>query len=345
MNNLKSISKGGNDMQELIKIENKPAVLTINFNELKTRLASELERYDVVVTEDTVADAKKLATELNQTARFIDDRRKQEVAAVSEPIRKFDDQMKELVSMCKDGRQKLLDQIKVYEDETREKARQLIVAFTDEQWDALGVEKEFRNVRIDDLVMLTAVTKAGNLAAKTSNEITARVQANRALQDRTHMRLLKLENISYEQGLSAPLTRDHVAGFLFAEDDVYDAEIHRIIEAEKKREEIAQQRMRERMEREEQQLKDREERAPEQKPIDYPPVEEELRIVEDAPDNENTEPEDGKVAVTITATFSLIVDQGVSLDAVAMAFRKRMKDDGYTTLTGVEVRGNPVMAA
>ena len=84
------------------------------------------ERTEVrfVVTADTLPDAKKLGTELNQMAKHIDDRRKAEVPNVSAPIRQFDAQMKELVTMCKSGRQKLLSQIQRFEDETRHRRRQ-----------------------------------------------------------------------------------------------------------------------------------------------------------------------------------------------------------------------------
>lgn len=338
-------------MQELIKIENKPAILTINFDELKTRLATELERYDVVVTEDTVADAKKLATELNQTAKFIDDRRKQEVAAVSEPIRKFDEQMKELVSMCKDGRQKILEQVKTFEDETREKAYELLTGFLRYQWDEMGVDKEFRRAKIDDLVMLTAVTKTGNLAARASNEVKSRVQADRALQDRTTMRLVKLENISYQAGLSAPLTRDHVAGFLFADDEKYDAEIARIIDAEKKREELAQQRMREKWEREEQQRQEREraqkemaERAQAQSQEQDDPVSVETTVEEQPEEQEHHNGDQPQHRhLMIVATFDVgLVPASLTDERLIKSFRERIEADGYSTLSHVVVRSKAI---
>src|SRR5690625_528 len=110
-----------------LTIDSAPAKLALNFEEVKKRLAAELSRYDgVVVTQETLADAKKLATELNQTAKAIDDRRKEEVAAVSEPIKQFDAQMRELVEMCKDGRAQLLDQVKVFEDEVRKQVHALL---------------------------------------------------------------------------------------------------------------------------------------------------------------------------------------------------------------------------
>lgn len=237
-------------MQELIKIESVPATLAINFDELRAHLSKELERYDVLVTEETLPGAKKLATELNQTAKTIDEKRKEAVAAVSEPIRKFDDQMKSLVTMCKEGRQKLLDQIQTFEDETRERARLLLAEYRDEMWEKHSVRPEFRKAEFADLVMLTAVTKGGNLASKHANDLESRVLADKSLQDRTGRRLLELENASFRAGLSAPLTRDHVAGFLMADDSEYSAELDRILQAEVRREEEAQRRMREKLERE-----------------------------------------------------------------------------------------------
>lgn len=245
-------------MQELIKIDSAPAKLGANFDEVKARLKSELSKYDVLVTVETLPDAKKLATELNQTAKAIDDRRKQEVAAVSAPIKAFDDQMKELVTMCKDGRQKLTDQIQRYEDETREKVRALLAELRSELWSLHGVEQEFQSAKFDDLVILTSITKAGNLAAKASSELESRVLADKSLQDRTRMRLLELENASYKAGLSAPLTRDHVAGFLMTDEITYTTELGRIFAAEILREKEAQRRMREKLEREQQEKAERE---------------------------------------------------------------------------------------
>src|SRR5690625_6971706 len=135
-----------------LTIDSAPAKLALNFEEVKKRLAAELAKYEgVVVTRDTVADAKKLATELNQTAKAIDDRRKEEVAAVSEPIKQFDAQMHELVEMCKDGRAQLLDQVKVYVDEQREQVHTLLTEYLNGQWDDQEVEQEFRRATIDDL--------------------------------------------------------------------------------------------------------------------------------------------------------------------------------------------------
>lgn len=335
-------------MEEIIRIESVPARLGANFAEVRDRLATELERYDVLVTVETLPGAKKLATELNQMAKSIDDRRKEAVAAVSEPIREFDDQMKDLVTMCKDGRQKLLEQIKHYEDETREKARELLSEALEQAWFEKGVDPEFRKATIDGLVMLTAITKTGALTAKSLDAIRQRVNDDRSLQDRTNMRLLELENASYKAGLSAPLTRDHVAGFLMADDTTYQAELKRIIDAEILREQEAQRRMREKLEREQEAMMNAGMRSHEGMSNAGMQISEGMANSEeakrwnsqgDAPQLEteaDTAP--GKVRVIVTATFAPEVPATASDDAIMAALTHTMEAAGIKTLTNITVR-------
>lgn len=331
---------------ELLKIDSAPARIGANFQEVQERLAAELEKYDVVVTADTLPDAKKLGTELNQLAKHIDDRRKAEVANVSAPIRQFDAQMKELVVMCKDGRQKLLSQIQRFEDETREKARVLLLEECQRQWDGASVEAEFRRAGIDDLVMVSALTKGGNLTAKAVREVESRVTDDKALQDRTHARLAQLESTSEWAGLSAPLTRDHVAGFLFADDTTYQAELKRIIDAEILREQEAQRRMRERIEQER-----REAAAPREtpaEPLKEPSFNEpgatgpgqyhnQQESASEPPHREPVEPEPGKVRITVRATFHPEVPEGASNDQIKAALMRSMEKAGIRTLAGIEI--------
>lgn len=346
---------------DIIKIDSAPARLGANFAEVRERLAAELAKYEILVTEETVGDAKKLATELNATAKTIDDRRKAEVAKVSEPIRQFDEQMKSLVTMCKDGREKILVQVKDFEDKTRALAEKLLREKRDALWDASGVDAEFRKAQYADLVMITAVTKAGNLSAKALNDLTQRVNADKALQDRTAMRLLALENASYKAGLSAPLTRDHVAGFLFADDAAYAAELDRIMKAELVREEEAQRRMRERLEREQREAADRrrqaeeaeqrrrdaekpavaEQEKPEEEPLQDEP--EQQVVAEEETANKQTEkadqvdPAPGRVRVTVVATFSTEVPPNATDAAIKNALTLSLQRAGITTLQGIQI--------
>lgn len=232
---------------ELVIAGAAPAEISVNYEDVKANLEFELKKYDVVVTQDTVADAKKLATELNKNATEFNRFRKEAVERVSGPIRTFEDQMKSLSSMCKEGRQKLLDQIAVFEKETLDKAKSKMLEQLDSEWDHFNVSEEFRTASTDGLVKLTSVTAKGNLTAKVTNEIRSRVMADKSLEDQTQMRLLKLENQSYKAGLAAPLTRSHVEAFLFSDEDTYQKNLDAMLDSEKQRQSVAEEAYQQRM--------------------------------------------------------------------------------------------------
>lgn len=237
-------------MTELVTLTAQQPVINLNFNEAKARLEQELSRYNVVVTADTVADAKKMATELNARAKSIDDLRKARIAEISAPIKSADGQMKELVQMCRDGRSLITDQVKRFEDQTRATAQELLAAERTRQWDNKSVESEFRRAEFDDLIMLTAVTKTGKLASRARSELDQRTSDDARAQARVRMRLLELENNSFRAGLSAPLERQHVDHFLHAVDDVYARKLQALLDTEVERQRAAEKAMRERIERE-----------------------------------------------------------------------------------------------
>lgn len=341
-------------MLELMKVEAVPAKLALNFDELRGALSKELAKYEIVVTQDTVAGAKKLAVELNKTAKTIDDRRKDEVAKASEPVRQFDTQMKDLVGLCKDGRQKILDQVQKFEDETREKARELLEAECARLWEVHGVRDEFRRAEYDDLILLTSVTAKGALAAKAREGIGSRVIADKMLQDRTERRLLELENASHRAGLSAPLTRGHVEHFLFTEDDAYTAHLNHVLDVEVARQEKAEQAMRERIEREqrqkeeaERQERERRERIEATKKL-YEPTEPEVegrpqRGQPVPPPKAETEaqrepkPEAVGGPCLITCSFRVDVPDGTPDAVVEAQLRKMLAKAGFTTLESVTI--------
>lgn len=336
-------------MKELIHIENKPALLSVNFQELREHLASELERYDVLVTAETLADAKKLATELNATKKVISDARKDEVAKASKPVRDFEDQMKELVKMVEDGRQRILSQVARFEDETREIARDLLDAERKAMWEKHGIDPEFHRAEFDDLILLTSVTKGKKLAAGARNKLETRVIADRQLQDRTRMRLMELENRSYRAGLTTPLTRDHVGTFLFAEDQKYESELERIIAAEVQRQEQAETRMREQIAKEQERQQQATQQGAEAQPAP-PPVEDPVPPAQDpAPESEpEKQPEQpyrpaagapgaGRDDVEVHCTFRTSVHHSVPDAAIEKEMRRVLEAAGITSLATITV--------
>lgn len=233
---------------DMVVINTTPAAIAFNFEETKAWLEQELEQYNLVVTADTLANCKKLATELNKLATSIGKRRREAVESVSGPIKLFEEQAKTLEQMCKDGRQKLMDQARVFEDETRAKAKAELEKVRAEMWREQGIDDEFRRAQIDDLVNLSTLTKTGKLSAKPKQELTIRVNADRNLQQQTQIRLHLLENDSFRAGLAAPLTRVHVETFLFASDEEYGERLQAMIASELERQKVAEERSRKQFE-------------------------------------------------------------------------------------------------
>jgi len=217
-----------------LNVEATPAFIKANFDQVREHLSKELERFDVVVTEDTVADCKKLATELNKLRGEIDTRRKEEVAKASEPVRQFDDQMKELVEMCKTGRQRLLDQIERFDRDKLDRAESLLIDYMVLQLDNAGIRQEFSPSK-SPVAKLTSLTQTGNLTAAAKAEVDAIVAEAKALQDRTDQRLVDLELECRRAGMDHPLERQHVEAFLMADDGEYASRLQLLISTELER--------------------------------------------------------------------------------------------------------------
>lgn len=210
--------------------------LSGNFDEVRAYFVEELKKYDVVVTLETLPDAKKLATELNKAATEVKNRGKVVSTEAAAPIKLFDDRVKELAQLLLDARTKLTEQVKTFEDETRAKALAALQAYLVEQGSAKGIRPQFQRATVDDLANLSTLTGTGKLAAKPKAEVDARIAADLALQQQTDMRLVMLENESLKAGLAAPLTQNHVELFLYEPDDVYKMRLDHLFEAELQRE-------------------------------------------------------------------------------------------------------------
>ena len=230
---------------ELSAVIATPVVISGNFDAVKQYVSTELQRYDVVVTADTLADCKKLATQLNKMASEIKARGKAITDEAAQPITLIKDQIAEIVQMCLSGREKLTAQVKTFEDETRKLCDQLLAACRAELWESTGVQPEFRRAQYADLVILTNITGKGALTAKAKQEVQNRVNTDKQLQDQTDKRLLMLENTCLKAGMIASLTRAHVESFLFADDAAYQQRLDAMIQSELDRQRATEQRLRE----------------------------------------------------------------------------------------------------
>lgn len=362
--------------QELI-VKTQPPVLDTNYEALRAHLVQEVERYDIVVTSDTVKDAKKLATELNATKKQLDDRRKQEVAKASEPIKAFDAQLKELVKLCEDGRQKILGQVKTFEEETLHEAQQRLEEYLQECYEDLGVREEYRTASVEGMAKLTTLTKTGKLTAAACSEVGSKVNQCRMLQQQTDLRLSQLENECYRAGLHSPLTREHVEGILFTDESQYhdalqsmiireldrQAETERRAAAAAERKVLEEQQAAERKAEAERRAREQAERehaqaaaeAQRQEPAAQPEPEDTVAAPADLPNTpepmapapapQPAASAPGKIPVRVYCTLDIEVSPRVSDDAIEAELRRKMAEAGIReSITDITIN-RPAAAA
>lgn len=88
-------------MQDLqIKVEQKPGVITANFDEIKEALAVQMTAYeDYTVTEEGIVEAKKDVATLRKIKAAIDDRRKEIKKEFSKPLTDFETEVKDMLAI------------------------------------------------------------------------------------------------------------------------------------------------------------------------------------------------------------------------------------------------------
>ena len=118
------------ELQMNTAIEELPRELSFNFEELKTELSAQLERYTgIIITEDAIQVGKEDRARLNKLKTAIENRRKEIKKQWNEPYAAFEAKIKEIVAMV-DAPIKAIDaQLAAYDDqrkaEKEEKIRDL----------------------------------------------------------------------------------------------------------------------------------------------------------------------------------------------------------------------------
>lgn len=312
-------------MDTAIKIDNVPAKVSVNFNELKDALTKHLEKYQgVVITAETVQEGKKLIEQVNGTRKELEKRRKDEVAKASEPVKLFDAQMKELTKLCDAVLNEYRAQVSTFEEQRKAEILEDLKALREKLWEERSVESQFRTARCSDLALLGAVTAKGNFTSKTVSELTHRVECDKSLQNQTDLRLARLEAESYKAGLAAPLNRGHVEHFLFDADEDYQRKLDSLFQSEIAREEHAVQRR-------------RTEFTKEQNLVDQALAEKRPQAAAPSSPNVAHQAPEGQVPLTVTCTFHISVGPKVSNEAVRVKIREKLEAAGFTSLADINV--------
>jgi len=233
------------DTVDIIKIEKQLPIITGNFDAEKAMLAAELDKYkNVLVTEETLKDDKKLAGALSAKGRVYNSERIRIVGEISKPIVAFTGQMKELSNLCTDTANLISNQVKVFEAAKLDQLKLDLLSFLLETRDKLNIISEHRTSEIDPkLIKLGSITAKGAINKSAKDAIVAIVTAEQVIQQRTSFRLLQLESESHKAGLLSPLDRVSIETFLFEDDDTYAIHLQKVITIELGRQEQAAEKL------------------------------------------------------------------------------------------------------
>ena len=147
-----------------------------NMDSLAIKIKDDIkEKYDIVVTEDTVTESKKLMAEINKDKDNFKATYKSFKQKVFEPFESLDEKAKEIETYYTDARTAVEQQVKKFEAKKLEQAKQVCVDYLLKQTEQKGID--FQAININDLfTQLGSVTASGNISTKAKNEIDTRIQ-------------------------------------------------------------------------------------------------------------------------------------------------------------------------
>src|SRR5690554_1739794 len=208
-----------------------------NYEELKQAAQEYLEKYqNLIISEEDNKSGKELFVEINAKYKALDSARKEFVKNASAPIKEADARIKELLSLYDEVKAAIRKQTDAHDESRKEIARTLLTELLESTWASLGVEDEFRNATIDDLVILGSLTEKNRLTAKAKRAVETKAQEDKNLQTTVEFRLKDLEAQSYKAGLSVPLSKTNVQYFLLSDEETYQEKLAELIGSEVERE-------------------------------------------------------------------------------------------------------------
>lgn len=230
-------------MKDIIEINNVQlnGALTIlnlnaNMDQLENAVIQELEKdeYNSIVTMTNFKDMKESSLFLGKVAKQISDFRIAKVKEETTDIKLFEDSLKKFTNMFKTKQDIIKQGLDVFEEETRKQIKEVCITYFDEYCLQVGLKQEFQNINLEDLTQTGFMTASGSISKKGKEEVEKRVQVQLNLQNKVDNRLMMLENECLKAGIE-PLTKQHVQGFLMADDDTYMRNLNMLIQSELRR--------------------------------------------------------------------------------------------------------------
>ena len=221
-----------------IKLDGTLTILNLNakMESLESLVVQELEKaeYNSIVTMDNFKVMKESSLFLGKVAKDISDFRIAKVKEETQDIKIFEDSLKRFTSMFKSKQDEIKQGLDVFEEETRKQVKAVCIAYFDDYSLEVGLSDEFKNVNLEDMTQTGFMTASGAISKKGKEEVEKRVQVQLNLQNKVQNRLMMLENECLKAGIE-PLTKQHIQGFLFADDNTYINNLNMLIDSELKR--------------------------------------------------------------------------------------------------------------
>ncbi|WP_050607240.1 DUF1351 domain-containing protein [Clostridium niameyense] len=105
---------------QLKVLENKPAEVNFNYEEISNNLDIVLKKYEgIVVTEDTVKDGKKVIADLRKGKKSLDEFRKKTKKELTAPVKEFEDKCKELSKKFDEVIDPIVEQAEQFEEKRK----------------------------------------------------------------------------------------------------------------------------------------------------------------------------------------------------------------------------------
>ncbi|MCT7908763.1 hypothetical protein N5915_04255 [Arcobacter lacus] len=221
-----------------IKLDGALTILNLNANmdQLENAVIKELEKpeYNSIVTMTNFKDMKESSLFLGKVAKQISDFRIAKVKEETTDIKLFEDSLKKFTNMFKSKQDVIKQGLDVFEEETRKQIKEVCITYLNQYCLEVGLKEKFQNINLEDMTQTGFMTASGSISKKGKEEVEKRVQVQLNLQNKVQNRLMMLENECLKAGIE-PLTKQHIQGFLFADDNTYISNLNMLIESELRR--------------------------------------------------------------------------------------------------------------
>jgi hypothetical protein len=209
-------------------------VITDNFEQLKAGLIEQIKLYEIEVTDDNLADAKKMATELNKLSTTINRIKIDKAKEFAAPIEEFKKKAAELIDIVQSGREKILKQIEAFDLRVIRMVTSLLADERINLFEAMAVKPDFQTAKIEPLAIKSNLTAGGQLTKAAKDKLAEMVAADRAMQEPVDSRFANLQAIAERAGLIS-LPESLVATFVREPEAIYSEKLNKLIDAEIKR--------------------------------------------------------------------------------------------------------------